>query len=130
MEKETDMQTNIPLSDLPGWALPAIIVLAAVQLGLAIYALVVMLRTPEDRLVFEKRWPWVVIILFVNLIGAIVFLAAGRKPAKAADPLTTASSAQPAPPRKRADRAMDVLYGDPETGGASEGHAGAEGDAR
>lgn len=124
------MQTNIPLSDLPGWALPAIIVLATVQLGLAIYALVVMLRTPEDRLVFQKRWPWVVIILFVNLIGAIVFLAAGRKPATAADPLTTASPAQLAPPRKRADRAMDVLYGGQDTGGSSAGSADSEGDAR
>jgi len=124
------MQTNIPLSDLPGWALPAIIVLAAVQLGLAIYALVVMLRTPEDRLVFEKRWPWVVIILFVNLIGAIVFLAAGRKPATAADPLTASAAAPAAPPRKRADRALDVLYGDQDAGSAPEGQAGAEGDAR
>ncbi len=124
------MQTNIPLSDLPEWALPAIIVLAAVQLGLAIYALVVMVRTPEDQLVFEKRWPWVVIILFVNLIGAIVFLAAGRKPAKAADPLAASAAAPVVPPRKRADRAMDVLYGDQDTGGSSAESAGAESDAQ
>lgn len=124
------MQTNIPLSDLPEWALPAIVVLGVVQLVVEVYALVVLFKTPVERLVFDKRWPWVLIILLVNLVGAIVFLAAGRKPAKAADPLATPSSTQPAPPRKRADRAMDVLYGGQDAGTAPEGQAGAEGDAR
>jgi len=54
------MQTNIPMGDLPGWALPVIVALAAVQLAVEVYALVVMLRTPLERLVFGKRWPWVV----------------------------------------------------------------------
>lgn len=107
------MQTNIPMGDLPGWALPVIVVLAAVQLAVEVYALVVMLRTPLERLVFGKRWPWVVIILFVNLVGAIIFLAAGRKPLPAVDPLAVATpDAPPAVPADRATRAADVLYGD------------------
>lgn len=106
------MQTNIPMGDLPGWALPGIVALAAVQLAVEIYAIVVMLRTPLERLVFGKRWPWVVIILFVNLVGAIIFLAAGRKPLPAVDPLAVATSdAPPAAPADRAARAADVLYG-------------------
>ncbi|MBN2247338.1 MAG: PLDc_N domain-containing protein [Coriobacteriia bacterium] len=112
------MQTNIPLSDLPGWALPVIIVLTAVQLGVEIYALVVLFRTPVERLVFGKRWPWVLIILFVNLVGAIVFLATGRTAPVAIDPL--AGPLPDAPTVSRAEHAVDVLYGasdDERTGG-------------
>lgn len=107
------MQTTIPMGDLPGWALPVIVALVAVQLAVEIYALVVMVRTPLERLVFGKRWPWVVIILFVNLVGAIVFLAAGRKPLPAVDPLTAPTpDAPPVAQAARAARAADVLYGD------------------
>lgn len=106
------MQTNIPMGDLPGWALPVIVALAAVQLAVEVYALVVMLRTPLERLVFGKRWPWVVIILFVNLVGAIIFLAAGRKPLPAVDPLAAPTpDVPPVAPADRAARAAGVLYG-------------------
>lgn len=124
------MQSSIPLGDLPEWALPAIIVFGVVQLVVEVCALVVMFKTPVERLVFGKRWPWVLIILLVNLVGAIVFLAAGRKPRVASDPLAASAAAPVAPPRKRAERAMDVLYGDQDTGGASAGSVDGEGDAR
>lgn len=113
------MQTNIPLSDLPEWALPAIIVLGAVQLAVEIYALVVLFRTPEERVVFKKRWPWVLIILLVNLVGAIVFLAAGRTAPVAIDPL--AGPRSDAPPASPAGRAVDVLYGTPGNGQDGDG---------
>lgn len=103
------MQPNIPLSDLPSWAVPAIVVLVAVQLAVEIYAMIVLFRTPEERVVFQKRWPWVLIIVFVNLIGAIVFLAAGRTEPVVSDPL--AGQGTDVPPTSRADRAVDVLYG-------------------
>ena len=105
------MQTNMPLGDLPSWALPVIVVGVAIQLAVEIYALVVLFRTPEERVVFQKRWPWVLIILFVNPIGAIVFLAAGRTEPAVSDPLT--GRGKDAPPASRADRAVDVLYGSP-----------------
>ena len=63
------------------------------------------------------------IILFVNLVGAIVFLVAGRRPEAATDPLAAARAAEaaadepPAPPADRAARAADVLYG---SGGGDE----------
>jgi hypothetical protein len=48
-------------------------------------------------------------------VGAIVFLAAGRTPAAAADPLAAGrageAGAPPAPPADRATRAAEVLYG-------------------
>lgn len=103
------METNVPLSDLPSWALPVIVVFVAVQLALEIYALVVLFRTPEERVIFQKRWPWVLIILGINLIGAIIFLAAGRTAPVAIDPL--AGPLPDAPRATRAERAVDVLYG-------------------
>lgn len=106
------MQTNIPLNDLPSWVVPAMVVFAAVQLAVEIYALVVLFRTPEERVVFKKRWPWVLIILLVNLVGAIVFLAVGRTAPAASDPL--AGRGADAPPASPAERAVDVLYGSPD----------------
>lgn len=103
------MQTNIPLGDLPAWALPVIVVAVVIQLALEIYALVVLFRTPEERVIFKKRWPWVLIILGVNLVGAIIFLAAGRTAPAAIDPL--AGPRTDAPPATPAGRAVDVLYG-------------------
>jgi hypothetical protein len=76
-----------------------------------------LFKTPDEQLAFGKKWPWVLIILFVNLIGAIVFLAAGRKPAAAVDPMAAVAAAPGAPAMAdRAARAADVLYGSKEGG--------------
>ncbi len=98
---------NVPLNELPTGVIVALVVYGVLQIGIEIYALVQMFKTPEDRLVFGKRWVWVLLILFVNLIGAIVFLAAGRKPAMAVEQ----PGAQQTPVTDRARRATDVLYG-------------------
>lgn len=95
------------LSDMPMWALVALVMYGVFQIGFEIYALVVLFNTPEERLAFGKRWMWVLIILFINLIGAVVFLVAGRKPVIAADQ----PGAQSLPDVNRARRATDVLYG-------------------
>jgi hypothetical protein len=104
------MTTNVPLSEMPVWTLVLFGVLAVVQLSVEIYALVKLFRTPDERLLLGKKWPWVLIILLVNMVGAIVFLAAGRKPAPAVDPLSAAAEGAPAA-GDRAARAADVLYG-------------------
>ena len=101
------MNTSIPLNELPVGVLIALGVFAVVQIGLEVFALIKLFRTPDDQLAFGKRWVWVVLIVFVNLIGAIIFLVAGRKPAMATEP----SSTQQAPVTDRARRATDVLYG-------------------
>lgn len=98
---------NVALSEIPQEMIVPLAILVVVQIAVEVFALVKLFRTPDDRLVFEKKWPWVLIILFVNMIGAIVFLAAGRKPAPAADPMTQ----QAASNGDRAARAADVLYG-------------------
>lgn len=102
---------NIALNEIPVGLLVPLAVFVAAQVVVEIYALVKLFRTPDERLIFGKKWPWVLIILLVNLVGAIVFLAAGRKPEDAVDPLAGA------PQTDRATRAADVLYG-PKDGSA------------
>lgn len=113
------MEANLVWGDIPTWLQMALVALAAVQLVVEIYAIVVLLRTPDERLVFGKKWPWIVIILFVNMIGAIVFLAAGRKPLPAVDPLVAVNlPTAPPPSTERTSRAADVLYGPQDGDGA------------
>ena len=98
------MSTN--LSALPIWALVVVGALSIVQLTLDVIALVDLFRRPVDRVVFGNRWIWVAIILLVNLLGAILYLVAGRKPAARAENATPY-----APPSVGAENVADTLYG-------------------
>lgn len=89
----------------------AIIVLGVVQVGLQVFALTRLLRTPEDRLQTGKRWIWLLIVLLGGLVGAMVFLAAGRLPPQAADPARSERSVRATNEQGR--RAADILYGKP-----------------
>lgn len=95
----------IAWSDIPPAARAAIVALAAVQVGVEVVALVVLARTPVERVRLGKKWPWVLIILFVNLVGAVVFLAAGRMPAPGAEEPAAAASTE------SMARAAELLYG-------------------
>lgn len=57
--------------------LPLLLPLVLIQVGLAIYALTVLKKT--DRVRFDSRLLWVLIIVFANLIGPILFLMIGRE---------------------------------------------------
>lgn len=97
---------SLDLSDLPTPAVIVLALLVVVLMALLAVSLVLLWRTPRERLVFERKWPWVLIIVLVNAIGPIVFLAVGRRGA-AAD---VTASAQP-----RGDsvaRAVGNLYGE------------------
>ena len=56
--------------------LPVIIPLFIIQLSLAIFALVHVLRHPRYR--FGNRTMWILIVLFINIIGPIVYFVFGR----------------------------------------------------
>ena len=56
--------------------LPLIIPLMLVQIGLVVYALIVLKNTQKVR--GESRLLWILIIIFVNLFGPIIFLIYGR----------------------------------------------------
>lgn len=50
--------------------------LVALQIGLAIYCAVKIFKEGVQNL---NKWVWLVICLFVNLLGPIIFLILGRK---------------------------------------------------
>jgi len=56
--------------------LPLIIPLVVIQLGLMIAALVDLLRREQTR---GPKWVWALVILFVNMIGPIIYFVAGRE---------------------------------------------------
>ena len=93
------------LLSLPPAALAALGVLAAVQIALDVIALVDLARRPTERLTIASKWFWVAIIIVISMIGAIVYLAAGRRTGPAAETRPVAPAAM------RAADAADLLYG-------------------
>lgn len=56
------------------WALIAPLIL--LQILLAVFALVHCLKQEETK---GPKWLWVIIILFVNILGPILYFVIGRK---------------------------------------------------
>ncbi len=56
--------------------LPLLIPVLIIQLVLIIFALTDLLRREQTR---GPKWVWVLVILFVNLVGPIVYLLLGRE---------------------------------------------------
>lgn len=56
--------------------LPFLIPVLIIQLVLMISALVDLIRRPSVR---GPKWAWALVILFVNLIGPIIYFVMGRK---------------------------------------------------
>ncbi len=56
--------------------LPLLIPLILIQLGLLIAALVDLLKRDVTR---GPKWMWVLVILFINIIGPIVYFIIGRE---------------------------------------------------
>jgi hypothetical protein len=82
-----------------------VLVLIVAQLALQIWALVDLAR--RDRVRSGPKWLWALIIAFGNLVGAIAYLAVGRKV-----PMAPASDGGAAAAGSEASRrAVDALYG-------------------
>ncbi|QDZ16869.1 PLDc_N domain-containing protein [Humibacter ginsenosidimutans] len=104
------------------------VVLGVLELALDVVALVLLVRTPRERVTMPK-WAWALLIIFINLIGSILFLAIGRRPAAAVDPLTTGAQTGDAAARPSSASVADALYGSaPGTGGAEPGSTTSNGD--
>lgn len=75
------------------------------QLSLEVYAVIDIIRRPSERITGGNKWLWLAVVLLVNMIGAIVYLAVGRKPQPptglVAAPVTGDA----------AQEAVDTLYG-------------------
>lgn len=94
------------LADLPLGVVIVMIIAGVAQVTLDIVALVDLYRRPVERVTAGNKWVWAAVILLVNLLGAILYLAVGRKPAPAVEaPLPSA------PTVSRSEGVADALYG-------------------
>lgn len=94
------------LSALPIGLLIGLGVVLVIELVLDVIALVDLYRRPIDRVALGNKWIWVVIIILVNLLGAILYLAIGRKPGAPGRDLPSGQA-----PAGRATDVADRLYG-------------------
>lgn len=98
---------SVSLSQFPVWALVAVGVLALASITLDVIALLDLYRRPTEQVVLANKWIWVAIVLLVsNGVGAVIYLAAGRKPA-----IIDTQAAKPASPSVRPENIADALYG-------------------
>jgi hypothetical protein len=81
------------------------IAIFVVEITLLAVALIDWVRRPPEQMV-GNRYLWLVLIIFVNMIGPILYLVIARKKPPAAD------SAEGPPSGESASKAVDVLYGD------------------
>lgn len=95
---------NLDISVLSGAPIILIGIAFGVQAFLAVIGLVILVRTPAERVQFGRKWPWVLVILCINLIGPILFFALGRRPAPATDAATA--------PATGVASAVESLYGE------------------
>jgi hypothetical protein len=56
--------------------IPLLVPVVLIELALMIAALVDLIRRPQTR---GPKWVWLLVILFVNFIGPIIYFVAGRK---------------------------------------------------
>ena len=63
---------NMPTMQLVKLLMP----LFVIQFGLIIFSL---FKLTKDKVKYLPKWGWVLIILFVNLFGAIIYLLIGRE---------------------------------------------------
>jgi xanthosine utilization system XapX-like protein len=71
------------LGRLPAPLVVAILALAFIQVGLQIFGLVDLVRRPWVP--GGRKWVWALVIVAGNLVGAVVYLALGRRPAPPVD---------------------------------------------
>jgi 4-amino-4-deoxy-L-arabinose transferase-like glycosyltransferase len=94
------------LSALPSPVLVVLGAVALIQIGLDVFALVDLYRRPVALVALGNKWIWVAIILLVNFLGAILYLAIGRQPAPSVD-----AAGQERRPPEQVEKIVDSLYG-------------------
>jgi len=55
---------------------PLLVPIVVLELGLFIWALVDLLRRERTK---GPKWVWALVIIFINLIGPIIYLMVGRE---------------------------------------------------
>ena len=99
------------LASLGTTEVAAIVVLSVIQIALLVWALIDIMRRKDSEVSGEKRWVWILVVLFVNMIGPIIYFLVGRKPKAVEDPMASGQAAS----ADRTRAALDALYGDEDT---------------
>src|SRR5437870_1604852 len=94
------------LGSLPTAALIAIGALLAIQISLQVFSLIDLAKRPSVP-GGAPKWAWALIIVFLNLLGAIAYLAVRRSAGFKLEPSDDVSGAR----SEAARRALDKLYG-------------------
>ncbi|HEX6488749.1 MAG TPA: PLDc N-terminal domain-containing protein [Candidatus Dormibacteraeota bacterium] len=94
------------LTSLPAGAVAILVVLSLAQLALDVIALVDLYRRPVEQVAGGNKWVWVVVILIVNVLGPILYLAIARQPPPAVETRTDAERGS-----ERIGDIVDDLYG-------------------
>ena len=89
---------------MPSGALVALIVIGVIELALAVFCIVDIVRRPA--VLGDRKWVWIVIVALFNLVGAIIYLAVGR-----VQPPPIETHAVPGAAAGRVAAAADILYG-------------------
>jgi hypothetical protein len=90
---------------LPPGALAAVIVLGIVDVCLAVFCIVDIVRRPA--VLGGHKWLWILLVLLFTLPGSIIYLAIGREQPPAPEPARGGDLDA----RSRTERAADLLYG-------------------
>ncbi|MHA6509072.1 PLD nuclease N-terminal domain-containing protein [Tessaracoccus sp. Y1736] len=101
------------LLNLPTGVLVLLGVVIVIELALLIVGVVAWARTPDAQMPRPNKWVWLVLILFVQILGPITFLLVRRSEAKYASAAAQPEAlpgARHAASRTAADTA-DLLYG-------------------
>jgi hypothetical protein len=104
------MRTNLDLSTIPVGVLIVLGAVLVLEIVLDVIALVDLYRWPVARVALGNKWIWVAVIVLINLIGAILYFAIGRKPAQ----LGEQAGEQAARPARSSADIAEALYGDPD----------------
>ena len=56
--------------------IPFLIPIVLLQFGLMVFALVDLIRRERTK---GPKWVWALVIIFVNLVGPVVYLVVGRE---------------------------------------------------
>lgn len=101
------MRIKIDLSTVPVGIVIAFAVVLLLEIVLDVVALVDLYRRPVETVALGNKWAWVALIVLVNLIGAVLYFAIGRRP--------TATVEGPiVQPTRSASEIADSLYGNPD----------------
>ena len=75
-----------------------------IAVGILLWALVDVIRRPQERMRYLPKWAWLLVVLLGNTLGQIVYLVVGRDNSRPV-------SDRPGASADRAASAADALYG-------------------